>query len=61
VTLSLEQWNSDHNRRERHYFLVDKDMHGYQEGQYVFGLNPELIPPEVETKMLEMVNDLGLD
>lgn len=54
--MKLEVWNSDHNRQERHYFLPDSIMHGYQcQGAYVFGYNPELVSEETAAKIIALI------
>jgi hypothetical protein len=61
--LHLEVWSSSENRHERHYFMRDGQMHGYQRGQYVWGYNPALISDETAAKIrlliLREVKELG--
>lgn len=58
--LQLEEWSSTHNRKERHYFLQDGGkQHGYQsDGAYLCGLNPELVSPELEAQILELLRPI---
>jgi hypothetical protein len=58
VSLKLEEWQSSHNRRERHYFLQDGRQHGYQEGRYLLGLNPQIVPADVEQAILALLEPI---
>lgn len=40
--LKLEVWRSTMNHIERHYFRINSNR-GYQQNEYVFGFNPEVI------------------
>jgi hypothetical protein len=51
----LEIWNSSENRQEKHYFLKDGNSHAYQNADYLFGINPQLVTPELEQKILELL------
>jgi hypothetical protein len=54
--IELEVWQSSHNRHERHYFIRDGKLHGYQaDGLYLFGLNPEVVTPEQEQEILKIL------
>jgi hypothetical protein len=53
--LHVEVWNSSENRQERHYFLKDGKSHAYQNADYVFGINPQLVSPELEKQILELL------
>lgn len=56
MKLQLEEWNSSHNRRERHWFLIDGDQHGYQgERKYVFGVNPKVVSESTVAKIKELI------
>jgi hypothetical protein len=44
--LRLEIWKSTENREERHYFLKDGESHGYQNADYLFGVNPRHVTDE---------------
>lgn len=54
----LEVWTSNQNRAEKHYFLKDGAQHGYQDGQYLVGLNPSIVPPETEAKILQLLEPI---
>jgi hypothetical protein len=51
----LEVCNSSENRQERHYFLKDGNSHAYQNADYLFGINPKLVTPDLEQKILELL------
>jgi hypothetical protein len=51
----LEVWNSSEMRQEKHYFLKDGKSHAYQNADYLFGINPLLVTPELEGKILELL------
>ena len=55
--LRLEKWFSTENRHEEHYFLADGLAAGYQESAYVFGYNPEIVPPEKVKRILEIIRE----
>lgn len=57
MPLHLEVWNSSENRQERHYFRKDDNNHGYQNAQYVFGYNPEVINEETVVKILKLIEE----
>lgn len=64
MTLHVENWYSTENRHERHYFLQDGKQHGYQvDGAYLCGINPDLVSPELEQQILELLKPIwsGLD
>jgi hypothetical protein len=44
----LEIWEAT-NRRDKRYFLRE------EEGRYLFGINPELVPPELEQEILKLL------
>ena len=50
----LEVWQSNKNRTEKHYFLMG-GQHAYQDGRYLFGLNPQLVTPEQEAAILKLL------
>lgn len=58
MKLSVENWHSTDNRHEKHYFLKDGAQHGYQDGQYLVGLNPSIVPPETEAKILQLLEPI---
>ena len=54
--LKLEIWQSSEQRQERHYFLQGcEDARGYQEGIYLFGVNPQRVTPEQERAILALL------
>lgn len=53
--LKLEVWTSSEQRQERHYFLQGEGARGYQEGIYLFGLNPLRVTREQERKILALL------
>lgn len=54
--LKLEIWESSEQRCERHYFLQGcEDARGYQEGVYLFGLNPSRVTREQEQAILHLL------
>lgn len=57
MKLSLEVWSSTDNRHERHYFIKDGAGASYQDGRYVFGYNPEIIPQEKVDRILAIINE----
>lgn len=57
MKLRLEKWYSTENRHEEHFFLADGLAAGYQESAYVFGYNPELIPPELVKKIIALIEE----
>ena len=59
MKLQLEEWQSSHNRKERHYFLQDGQQHGYQsDGAYLVGLNPDIVPLETEQQILRLLEPI---
>jgi len=54
VIPELEVWQSNKNRTEKHYFLMG-GQHAYQDGRYLFGLNPQLVTPEQEAAILKLL------
>jgi hypothetical protein len=52
--VEVEIWQSSQNRHERHYFLRN-GQHAYQDGQYICGVNPELVTPEQERAILAIL------
>lgn len=56
--LSVEVWESSDNRAEKHYFLKDGSRHGYQDGRYLLGLNPQIVPPAVEQQILKLLEPI---
>lgn len=54
----LEIWQSSHNRHEKHWFIRDGRSHGYQEGQYLLGLNPDLVTSEQEEAILKLLEPI---
>ena len=57
MTPELEVWTSNKNRTEKHYFLMGGE-HAYQDGRYLFGVNPQIVPPETEAKILELLKPI---
>jgi hypothetical protein len=55
MQLRLEKWYSTENRHEEHFFLADGLAAGYQESAYVFGYNPEIIPPALVGKIKAII------
>ena len=55
MQLDLEVWSSTDNRHERHYFIKDGAGASYQDGRYVFGYNPEIVPPEKVERILAII------
>jgi hypothetical protein len=55
--LHLEVWNSSENRQERHYFRKDGKSHAYQNAQYVFGYNPEVVSEETAAKIIALIEN----
>lgn len=53
--LKLEVWQSSEQRCERHYFLQGEKSAGYQEGIYLFGLNPQRVTREQERAILALL------
>lgn len=54
--LKLEVWKSSEQRQERHYFLQGgSDARGYQEGVYLFGVNPQRVTREQEQAILALL------
>jgi hypothetical protein len=53
----VEVWKSSENREERHYFLNDAKSHGYQNAEYLFGVNPRYFDDEKVRRILEILND----
>jgi hypothetical protein len=53
--LYLEVWNSSENRQEKHYFIKDGESHAYQNADYLFGYNPQLVSEETAEKMLLLI------
>lgn len=52
----LEVWTSTHSRVEKHYFIKTGEQNGYQlENAYLCGINPDLVPPETEKQILELI------
>lgn len=45
-----EEWESDQARTEIHYFREDDE--------YLFGYNPQLIPPELLERLLEWAKNI---
>lgn len=54
MKLEAEIWSSTHNRHEKHYFIRD-GQHAYQDGTYLFGLNPNRVTPEQEREILKIL------
>jgi hypothetical protein len=52
--LRLEVWTSSQQRQERHYFLHGTSS-GYQEGIYLFGVNPLRVTEEQEQEILRLL------
>jgi hypothetical protein len=57
MPLHLEVWNSSENRQERHYFMKDGSNHGYQNANYVFGYNPEVVSEETVSKIIALIEN----
>jgi hypothetical protein len=54
----VEVWKSSENREERHYFLKDGQMHGYQiQGAYLFGVNPQFFDDDKINRILAMLDE----
>lgn len=54
----LEIWTSTENRQEKHYFLKDGEMHGYQiQGAYLCGFNPKFFNDEMISRVLAMLDE----
>lgn len=54
--IKLEIWKSSQNQEERHYFIVKKGK-GYQQHQYVFGYNPEVIDTKTVIKVIKIIQE----
>ena len=55
--LKIEEWSSSYNREEIHYFLQDGNNHGYQNAEYLFGINPKYFDIDKINKILGMLKD----
>lgn len=54
--LALEEWNSNQNHTERHFFIPANEF-GYQSSLYVFGYNPAVINQDKLKRILAVLED----
>lgn len=54
--VKVEVWKSDYNREEKHYFFqLGNGNHGYQNAEYLFGVNPKYFDENKIAKILELL------
>jgi hypothetical protein len=49
--MRIEKWKSSEGRAELHYFRAE-------DGEYLFGYNPQLVPEELLESVLKYINEI---